>query len=331
MPARPRVEIGHPPEHALRRVDEIEAAAPQLPGKRLCLRLDPEDLRPAPARLVEHCLGRIDRGHDGALLGELGARLAGPALQMEHPLRREIAQRRLHDRRQPGPRAPSAQVRVVERAAIVVGRFHQAGSEKPPSTMIVCPHTIAASSEQRNETAPAMSSALDEPAGGRALDRAEHLVLVREVLERAGVDDPARDGVHADRGRELDAEIAHDRFERGLRGADEHVVLEHAVRRRGSRSDDRRAGGIDGAVARVSASRARAFAFSVQSQWWSVVSSAGRITPVAALCTTTRYGPCDASSPITGSFETSPRTSTGSAPAARICAAASSAAASFRM
>ena len=42
-------------------------------------------------------------------------------------------------------------------------------------------------------------------------DRAEHLVLVREVVERAGIDDAAGDRVRTDPARcELDGEIAHD-------------------------------------------------------------------------------------------------------------------------
>ena len=90
-------------------------------------------------------------------------------------------------------------------------------------------------------------------------------------------------------------------------------------------------GSIAGAVARAIASSARAFALSVQSQCLSSVSSAGRITPVAALWTTTRYGPAAASSATTVGDATFPRTSTGSAPAARIVSAAASAAVSFRM
>ena len=50
-------------------------------------------------------------------------------------------------------------------------------------------------------------------------------------------------------------------------------------------------GGICGAAARVSASSARAFAAIVQSQCLSSVSSAGRMTPVAALWTSTSSGP----------------------------------------
>ena len=52
-PARPGVEIGEIGDHALGRVDEIEAPAPQLRRQRGRVRLDPEDLRPPLARLVE--------------------------------------------------------------------------------------------------------------------------------------------------------------------------------------------------------------------------------------------------------------------------------------
>ena len=52
--------------------------------------------------------------------------------------------------------------------------------------------------------------------------------------------------------------------------------------------------GIAGAATRVSERSARAFAFSVQSQCLSSVSSAGRITPVAALWTRTSSGPSSA-------------------------------------
>src|SRR3977135_1795070 len=100
--------------------------------------------------------------------------------------------------------------------------------------MRVCPQTIAASGEQRNETAEAMSSGTTrrpagvrstEPSisalfgkgsgaagapGRRPLARAEHLVVVRKVVERARVDDTARDGIRADPARrKLDCEIAH--------------------------------------------------------------------------------------------------------------------------
>jgi hypothetical protein len=86
-----------------------------------------------------------------------------------------------------------------------------------------------------------------------------------------------------------------------------------------------------GTVARARERSARAFAASVQSQCLSSVSSAGRITPVAALWTTTRYGPPAASSSTTRASATFPRTSTASAPASWTSAAASSAAVSLRM
>ena len=89
--------------------------------------------------------------------------------------------------------------------------------------------------------------------------------------------------------------------------------------------------GIAGAVTRVSARNARAFAFSVQSQCLSSVSSAGRITPVAALWTKTSIGPSAATCSSTRSEVTLPRTSTGSAPSPRSSSAVSSAAASERM
>ena len=88
--------------------------------------------------------------------------------------------------------------------------------------------------------------------------------------------------------------------------------------------------GIRGATARVSERSARAFAVIVQSQCLSSVSSAGRITPVAALWTSASSGPSAAASASTRSEEMLPRTNVGSAPSARSSAAVSSAAWSER-
>ena len=88
--------------------------------------------------------------------------------------------------------------------------------------------------------------------------------------------------------------------------------------------------GIFGAASRARESSARAFAECVQSQCLSSVSSAGRMTPVAALCTRTA-GSRSPNSLTTRADETLPRTSTGSAPRSRISSAVFSAAASFRM
>src|SRR5581483_4109552 len=112
-PARPAVEIGQPREHALGGVHEVEAAAPELAGQRLRLRLDPEDLRPPLACRVERLLRGVDRRDDGALLGELGARLAASALEMQHTPLAQAAERRLDDLRQTRPLgAAAAGVRV---------------------------------------------------------------------------------------------------------------------------------------------------------------------------------------------------------------------------
>ncbi len=89
--------------------------------------------------------------------------------------------------------------------------------------------------------------------------------------------------------------------------------------------------GIVGAATRASESSALALAPSVQSQCLSSVSSAGRITPVAALWTTTFQGPWLSTSARTRSEVTLPRISSGSAPRPRRLSAVSSAAVSFRM
>ena len=220
----------------------------------------------------------------------------------------------------------------VPGSTIVFRRLHQAGSEKPPSTISVWPRTISGvrRAEERDRGRRCRPARRAGPPGC-ARGRGEHLLLVREVVERARLDDAAGDGVDADAARrELDGEVAHDRLERRLRRADEDVVLEHALRaeardRRRSRSPP-----ASTAPRRARASSARAFAFSVQSQCLSSVSSAGRITPVAALWTSASSGPSSATSPSTRSDETLPRTSTGSAPAARISSAVSSAARSLR-
>ena len=87
---------------------------------------------------------------------------------------------------------------------------------------------------------------------------------------------------------------------------------------------------MDGAAARVSERSARAFALSVQSQCLSSVSSAGRMTPVAAAWTSASSGPSAAISAAARSPAMAPRTSTGSAPSVRISSAAASAARSLR-
>jgi hypothetical protein len=60
-------------------------------------------------------------------------------------------------------------VRLVEHPPVDVGGLQQAPREKPPSTTSVCPHTIAASPEERKETAAATSAgSTSRPAGVRS-------------------------------------------------------------------------------------------------------------------------------------------------------------------
>src|SRR4051794_20224842 len=51
---------------------------------------------------------------------------------------------------------------------------------------------------------------LDEATRWCSFHRTKHLLLVREMVERAGIDHPSRNGVHAYPRRELDCEVAHD-------------------------------------------------------------------------------------------------------------------------
>ena len=88
--------------------------------------------------------------------------------------------------------------------------------------------------------------------------------------------------------------------------------------------------GIEGAAARSERS-ARAFADSVQSQCLSTVSSAGRMTPVAAAWTSTSSVPSAATSSAMRWEATFPRRRTGSTPSFVSSAAVSSAALSPRM
>ena len=89
--------------------------------------------------------------------------------------------------------------------------------------------------------------------------------------------------------------------------------------------------GMAGAAWRASVKSARAFAFIVQSQCFSVSSAIGLITPVAAFETSTFSAP--AASMISRALSGSPRLprrTSASAPAARISSAVASAALSFR-
>ncbi len=139
-----------------------------------------------------------------------------------------------------GGRAVCAARQGFMRRVIVVRRL------QPPSTTTVRPRIISALGEQRNVT----SSRRPRPRRDGRPDCAAHLGIapVREVLERARLDHSGRDGVDADSARrELDGEVANERFERGLRRADEPVVVEDAYRAEARDPEDRRSAGIEGA------------------------------------------------------------------------------------
>src|SRR5207245_2120112 len=98
----------------------------------------------------------------------LGGRLA--AAQVEDVLAREIGQKLAHRRRNRVDLA-SGPMGLLPRFQIVIGRLHQASSEKPPSTISVWPRTISASGEHRKQTASAMSrGSTSRPAGVRLSD-----------------------------------------------------------------------------------------------------------------------------------------------------------------
>ena len=148
--------------------------------------------------------------------------LASPdaAVQVQDALPRQVAERLLDDRRQAvrGPRRcrrwASSNI-----APVVVGRLHL----RPGARSRRRRRASGRRSSRRRRSRGRRRRPRRRPArrAGRpacASTVREHLVLVREVLERARLDDAGRDGVHADPARrELDAEVADDRLERRLR------------------------------------------------------------------------------------------------------------------
>src|SRR5207248_11763225 len=83
---RPAGKVVEVAEHALARVDEVEAATTQLAGQRLRVAVHPEDLRPPLASRLERPRSRIDSGRHGSQLRERGGRLARAAMEVEDPL-----------------------------------------------------------------------------------------------------------------------------------------------------------------------------------------------------------------------------------------------------
>ena len=109
---------------------------------------------------------------------------------------------------------------------------------RPASDRAPSPHPL----EQRNATAPAMSSGATRRPTGFAAAGGEHLLTVREVIEGARLDDAARHGVDPDAARrELDRQVADERFERRLRGLRSGSSSRAALRPERRDRDDRRA------------------------------------------------------------------------------------------
>src|SRR3954447_24837646 len=133
---RPAAEIGDRVEAAAARVGEIESSASQLRGQILKIGLHPEDRRPALTRGIQCRAFDVDTGDDCATLRELGRSRSGATAEMQHALALQLAERTPNLRGEAGPvRRPRsvAAVRLLPRAEVVLGRLHQAGSEKPPS------------------------------------------------------------------------------------------------------------------------------------------------------------------------------------------------------
>src|SRR5581483_3930948 len=158
-PRRPRLEVVDPHEHAALGHDHVELAEVR---ERVDVGGDELRLGHRFARDRDRLVGEVDTRHVRAAAGKLLRRLAGRALQMEDPRAREWLEAGERLLGEPAPRerlapprvylVPGTPVRLDEVAHRATRR------EKPPSTTIVWPRIMSASGEQRNATAPAMSS-----------------------------------------------------------------------------------------------------------------------------------------------------------------------------
>jgi len=122
-PSGPGIDVEEAAEYAFRRVHEIEAGAAQVGRQSLGVGGDPEDRGPALARGVDERLVRINRGNHRTLLRELGAPFAGTAVEMEHALLRQVAERLLHDGRQRRACVRAPAMHLVEHPPVDVGRL----------------------------------------------------------------------------------------------------------------------------------------------------------------------------------------------------------------
>ena len=124
--ARPGRGIAEPRERAEPRVDEIPAAEEDLRRQHVRVRVQPGDLGRAPARRLDDGCVLVDAGHVRAELGELDRLAPGAAEEVEDAAPADARQPLADRGREPGRREHVLRraMRVVEGAAVVVGRLH---------------------------------------------------------------------------------------------------------------------------------------------------------------------------------------------------------------
>ena len=200
-------------EPALGRVDELEPSALQLRREVEHVRLHPRDVGPALARDVERLARDVDAGDEPSELRKLSRRLARPALEVEHappagapraPTGRRRAVRAVHSSPRPACDAPrprhagSGLDGSIDPPNRTPSQIFQAGKRSRRRRR--SSGRRSSSSAAHRGTGPRRRCRSPRPSGPPACGACvvEHLLPVREVLERLGLDDPARHGVHAD-------------------------------------------------------------------------------------------------------------------------------------
>src|SRR5206468_11705355 len=93
---KPLLHVRDDGERAETRVDEVEPATAELTRELGRVGLHPQDGRPPLARGLERLAEGVDAGDDAAELGKLRRCLAAPAVEMQHPLVRQVCERVPH-------------------------------------------------------------------------------------------------------------------------------------------------------------------------------------------------------------------------------------------
>ena len=126
--AGPGVEVVEPAEDAAAGVDEVETTALELERELLDVGFEEDSVRHALARDGGRLGGDVDAGDERTELGELGGRLAGRALQVEHVLSLHVRQSladRLRDPELSRHHVGAAAVNLVPRSPVVLSGFHR--------------------------------------------------------------------------------------------------------------------------------------------------------------------------------------------------------------